>query len=267
MSRACAAVFAAVVVAGAALIAAVPAGGAAPLPAGAVPAPTAQNPPVPSMAAAPPDDIMRGQDLFAVHCASCHGTAAEGTPDGIPLRGIGAATLQFVLTTGRMPLADPHQPMVRRASTWSRRDIDDITAFVTWLSPGGPSVPAVNPAAGDLARGRKLFAENCAACHGAAGQGAAVGEGADAPDLYEATPLEVAEAVRIGPDPMPRFSENVISDADLNSVVRYVLYLRAPGDRGGLALGHVGPVAEGFVAWIVGFGALAVIVRMIGTTR
>lgn len=207
-----------------------------------------------------------GAQRYALHCASCHGTAGEGTDDGIPLRGIGAAAVDFVLATGRMPLADPANPMVRRPAIWSRREIDDLVAFVVSLGPGGPPVPTVRPEDGDLARGEQIYAGNCAPCHGGAAQGAAVGEGADAPDLYQATPLEIAEAVRVGPDPMPRFDPGIINQQDLNSLVRYVLFLRHPPDPGGLSLGHIGPVAEGFIAWAVGFAALAVIIRLIGTT-
>ncbi|HEV2283412.1 MAG TPA: c-type cytochrome [bacterium] len=224
-------------------------------------------PPLPAPASGPSGDARRGADLYALHCASCHGATGRGTGDGIPLLGIGAAAMDFALSTGRMPLANPHQPMVRGRSTWTRGDIDALVAFVTSLAPGGPPIPAVYPAGGDLTRGQQIFAANCAPCHGTAGQGAAVGEGADAPDLYEATPVEIAEAVRIGPAPMPRFDAGVIDQYDLNSLVRYVLLLRAPADPGGFSLGHLGPVAEGFIAWVVGFAGLVVIIRLVGTTR
>ncbi|HLW47766.1 MAG TPA: c-type cytochrome [bacterium] len=237
--------------------------------------PARQPPPhaAPRAAAAPPapprsasgGDVRRGADLFALHCASCHGSIGQGTPDGIPLAGIGAAAVDFVLATGRMPLSDPHQPMMRRGSNWTRRQIDDIVAFVTSLGPGGPPIPVVHPEAGDLTTGGQIYAENCAPCHGASGQGAAVGGGADAPDLYEATAVEVAEAVRIGPDPMPRFDTRQINAHELDSLVRYVEFLPRLPDRGGFSLGHIGPVAEGFIAWIVGLGAIVVIVRLIGT--
>jgi len=210
--------------------------------------------------------VLPGAQLYAVHCASCHGAMGEGTDNGIPLRDIGAAAVDFVLATGRMPLADPGNPMVRRPATWSRREIDEVVAFVVSFGPGGPPVPAVHPESGDLARGEQIFAANCAPCHGGAAQGAAVGEGADAPDLHQASPLEIAEAVRVGPDPMPRFDPGIINQPDLDSVVRYVLFLRHPPDPGGLSLGHIGPVAEGFIAWAVGFAALVVVIRLIGTT-
>jgi len=226
----------------------------------------AQTPPPPSPASASSAEVRRGADLYALHCASCHGAAAQGTADGAPVLGAGAAALDFVLSTGRMPLADPRQPMVRHRSEWSRRDIDAIVAFVVSLAPGGPPIPAVHPEGGDLAHGRQIFAANCAPCHGTAGQGAAVGEGADAPDLHDARPVEIAEAVRIGPDPMPAFDAAIIGQHDLDSLVRYVVFLRTPPDPGGFALGHLGPVAEGFIAWCVGFAGLVVIIRLIGTT-
>jgi ubiquinol-cytochrome c reductase cytochrome c subunit len=229
---------------------------------------TSPPPPAPpSVAASPPGDgLRRGADLFALHCASCHGAAGQGTADGVPLYDVGAAAVDFVLSSGRMPLANPGQPMVRHPPRWTRPDIDAIVAFVTSIVPGGPRIPVVRPEAGDLARGQQVFFANCAPCHGGAAQGAAVGEGADAPDLYKATPVEIAEAVRIGPNPMPRFDEGVIDQRDLDSLVRYVVSLRTPPDPGGWSLGHVGPVAEGFVAWAVGFAGLLAVIRLIGTT-
>jgi ubiquinol-cytochrome c reductase cytochrome c subunit len=110
-----------------------------------------------------------------------------------------------------------------------------------------------------------VFAANCQACHGAVGQGATVGEGAEAPPLYPASELDIAEAVRVGPDPMPRFDPDLLDQYDLDSLVKYVVWLRHPPDLGGLSMGHVGPVAEGFVAWVVGLGTLVLVIRAIGT--
>jgi ubiquinol-cytochrome c reductase cytochrome c subunit len=201
-----------------------------------------------------------------VHCASCHGAAGEGTKDGIPLRGIGPATVDFVVRTGRMPLTDPGQPMYRRPTEWTAQQVADVVAYVASLVPGGPAVPSVHPDAGSLPHGRDVYAANCQACHGAVAQGATVGEGAEAPSLAQSSALDIAEAVRVGPLPMPRFDPDIMSQYDLDSLARYVLWLRHPPDRGGFNLGHVGPVAEGFVAWVVGLGALMLVIRAIGTT-
>ena len=55
--------------------------------------------------------IAEGKALFAVGCASCHGLNGEGQVDapiqGPPLAGVGAAAVDFQVSTGRMPMAKP----------------------------------------------------------------------------------------------------------------------------------------------------------------
>jgi len=69
----------------------------------------------------------------------------------------------------------------------------------------------------------------------------------------------------VGPGSMPVFGPDTIDDGELASIVRYVEYLKDPDDRGGLGLGRLGPIPEGFVAWVFGLGAMLVAVRWIGT--
>jgi ubiquinol-cytochrome c reductase cytochrome c subunit len=63
----------------------------------------------------------------------------------------------------------------------------------------------------------------------------------------------------------------VLSDQDVSDIARYVNYAQTQAgarngeDAGGFSLAHLGPVAEGFVAWLFGLGALALFVRAIGT--
>ncbi len=85
-----------------------------------------------------------------------------------------------------------------------------------------------------------------------------------APDLHVSTPRQIAEAVRIGPTTMPQFDPSTISDTELDSLVRYVLYLRHPDERGGAGLTEAGPLIEGFVALLVGLGLIMLITRFIG---
>jgi ubiquinol-cytochrome c reductase cytochrome c subunit len=66
---------------------------------------------------------------------------------------------------------------------------------------------------------------------------------------------------------MPPFTEEQLSEADMDSVVRYLLFLRDGEDRGGLGLGHVGPVVEGLIGWLVGLGLLVLVIRLTGTSR
>jgi ubiquinol-cytochrome c reductase cytochrome c subunit len=61
------------------------------------------------------------------------------------------------------------------------------------------------------------------------------------------------------------FGPDTLSDQQISDIASYVQYLHHPNDRGGLALGHLGPIPEGFVAWVVGLGLLLLAARLIGT--
>jgi ubiquinol-cytochrome c reductase cytochrome c subunit len=95
------------------------------------------------------------------------------------------------------------------------------------------------------------------------GQGGYV-TGALPPALVEATPRQVAEAVRIGPYVMPAFSRSSISDRQLDSIVRYVEFTKQPTRPGGWGLGFIGPVPEGLVTWFIAIPALLVLCLLLG---
>lgn len=211
------------------------------------------------------EEVERGFDLYAAGCSTCHGLEGQGTDQGPSLVGVGAAAVEFMLSTGRMPLADPAEQPVRNAPAYDPDEIAAIVTYVTSLGPGGEPIPVVDPGSGDLARGRSVYSANCLACHGAGAQGASVGGGAVAPPLDESTHTQLAEAPRIGPGVMPVFDERVIDEGDMNSLVRYVVSLRSGQDRGGLSLGRVGTVTEGLVGWLFGLGVLVLVIRLTGT--
>lgn len=64
---------------------------------------------------------------------------------------------------------------------------------------------------------------------------------------------------------MPQFGPQTLSDNDVNSLARYLLWVRDNGREGGLQLGRVGPVAEGLVAVVIGLGALILVIRLTGS--
>jgi ubiquinol-cytochrome c reductase cytochrome c subunit len=212
-----------------------------------------------------PAEIEAGRQLYLVACTTCHGMEGEGVEDrGPSLIGVGAASADFYLTTGRMPLDRPRAQAERKRVAYTPAQIRQLIAYVASLGPG-PPIPRIDPEHGNLSEGNRLYANNCAPCHSSAGAGGALGHAVYAPPLDQATPLQVAEAVRIGPGAMPVFGPEAINDEQLASIVRYVEYLRHPDDRGGFGLGHLGPIPEGFVAWVVGLGAMLMAVRWIGT--
>jgi ubiquinol-cytochrome c reductase cytochrome c subunit len=221
--------------------------------------------PAPAPTASNPADVAGGRQLYQLACTTCHGNEGEGVEDrGPTLIGVGAASADFYLSTGRMPLDRPRAQAERKRVAYTPVQIRQLVAYVASLGPG-PAIPRVSPSAGDLAEGNRLYANNCAPCHSSAGAGGALGHAVYAPPLNRSTPVQVAEAIRIGPGAMPVFSERTLDDEQLASVVRYVEYLRHPDDRGGFGLGHLGPIPEGFVAWVVGLGAMLMAVRWIGT--
>jgi ubiquinol-cytochrome c reductase cytochrome c subunit len=124
----------------------------------------------------------------------------------------------------------------------------------------------VHPSRGSLPDGQRLFALDCAGCHTIQGQGGIV-TGAIVPALNDVTPAQVAEAIRIGPYVMPRFSQGELSNAQVDSIARYVRDFQHPENRGGWGLGRIGPIPEGMVAWLLGAAALVLVARLIGERR
>lgn len=206
--------------------------------------------------------IAQGRALYENGCSSCHGIALRGLPGVAPsLRGVGPGPVDFYLSTGRMPLGNPRDEPQRSTPLYKRGQILALVAFVS--SFGGPPAPSADPSKGDLARGFHEFTLNCAGCHQIVGRGGLT-LGAVVPNLQEATPLQVAEAVRMGPYLMPHFDAQQIDQHDLDSIARYVLWTRHPDDAGGWGIYNIGPIPEGIVAWFVALLALLIVARLIG---
>jgi ubiquinol-cytochrome c reductase cytochrome c subunit len=220
-----------------------------------------------------------GKRLYGRYCVACHGDNGYGVTRprtagagplraqttqravGPSLRGVGALAADFYLRTGYMPL--PRIGVApRRRRPLDEAQIRALTAFVASLGRG-PAVPTPHPEQGDLSAGQRLFTEHCAGCHQIAARGGYV-PGAVPPALDRATPTQIAEAVRIGPNVMPRFSRRSIDDRELDSIIRYVGYARHPDDPGGWAIGHIGPVPEGLVTWFLGAAALLAVCLTVG---
>lgn len=222
---------------------------------------------------APPKALIPlGEALYQQNCASCHGVRAngvpaEGTPGAYPnLRGLGPATIDFWVSSGRMPAADPRQVQaLRKNPRLTKVQALAVAAWVNSLAPATPFIPVVHDVKkSDVAEGFSLFALNCAACHTITGGGDALASNTYAPSLRNIPATQVAEAIRTGPGNMPRFTGN-LTDQQVRSVVGYVtIHIQHPTNPGGFGLGGLGPVAEGFVGLALGVGLLALIGFWIG---
>jgi quinol---cytochrome-c reductase cytochrome c subunit len=216
-----------------------------------------------------------GSQLYAANCASCHGIAGRGVPQpggtrgagnikgqGPSLIGVGAQAADFYLTTGFMPLGDPHEQPWRHRVLFTKTELNALTEYVASLGQG-PPIPHPNPAAGNVSEGFHLFTDHCAGCHQVVAEGGYVTD-ARVPLIKQSTPTQIAEAVRVGPYLMPRFSRKHISDRQLNSIIAYLEASKQPNDRGGWGIGHIGPVPEGMVTWFIAAVALVGLCVLIG---
>src|SRR5581483_11665926 len=140
--------------------------------------------------------------IFLRDCAVCHGADARGTNRGPSLAHEGTASLDYWISTGRMPLSSPGAAPSRGTPKYPRRTIDALVRYVQSIDGGGgPSIPVVNLATANVAAGGELFRLNCAACHSWAGGGGALTARA-APSTHQATATQIAEAIRVGPGRM-----------------------------------------------------------------
>jgi ubiquinol-cytochrome c reductase cytochrome c subunit len=207
----------------------------------------------------------QGRVLFLEGCATCHGDDARGLPGQAPsLHGVGARAADFYLSTGRMPLSNPRDEPTRSRPAYERPDIDALVAYVGSLGRG-PAVPRVRPDEGRVDAGLHTFTVNCAGCHqvGAAG-GIVTGGVAPRLDDPDVAPTQIGEAIRVGPFLMPAFNERHITEQDVNDLARYLALTQQPDDRGGWGIGHIGPIPEGMVAWLLAGSALLLVARLIG---
>jgi ubiquinol-cytochrome c reductase cytochrome c subunit len=212
-------------------------------------------------------EIQTGYELFENHCSFCHGARANGSTGIAPnLQGLGPGTIQLWLATGWMPLKTPSAQPDNKPPSFNPQHIKDIALWVASLHKGGVSFPPklhINSA--NLADGFSLFTDNCAPCHTITGAGDALADGYHAPPLHGVTAQEIYDAVRSGPQNMPQFSTSNITPAQLRDIIKYVTReIKHPTSPGGLALGGVGPVAEGFVGLFIGVGGCLLAAYWVG---
>jgi ubiquinol-cytochrome c reductase cytochrome c subunit len=221
------------------------------------------------------EQIEEGRRLFAVGCSSCHGLHAEGGTNGEgrlagpSLIGVGAAAVDFQVSTGRMPAAQTGAQVPQKPPAYSEQEIAALAAYIASLAPG-PAVPAEesydisNATQAEVVRGGELFRTNCTACHNFSGRGGALPNGRYAPSLMSTTPRNMYQAMLTGPQQMPVFSDAVMLPEDKRAIIAYIVSLQQQTDPGGFGLGRLGPVSEGLWGWLLGMGLLVTVAVWIG---
>ena len=210
-------------------------------------------------AAATTTQIAEGKKIFAAGCSSCHGLNAEGSSIAPSLIGVGAASVDFQVGTGRMPMADMSQQAMRKTPVYNAEQTAALAAYVASLAPGPSSVDGANlnyERDGNTAQGGELFRTNCAMCHNFSAQGGALTQGKYAPTLMGVEAKHIYEAMITGPQSMPVFSDKTITPQEKLSIIKYLKNAETAKPQGGMSLGRVGPVTEGLFGWVVGLGLL-----------
>lgn len=211
--------------------------------------------------------IEEGRQLFLKGCSSCHGLNAEGASSGPTLIGVGAASVDFQVGTGRMPMADVTQQVMRKKPVYNEEETAALAAYVASLAPG-PEIPTEDQLNyerdGNAAEGGALFRTNCAMCHNAAGQGGALTQGKYAPTLMGVSAKHIYEAMVTGPQSMPIFADTTMPQDQKMSIIKFIKAIEEDKNIGGAALGRVGPVTEGLFAWVVGLGLLIIMAVWLG---
>lgn len=208
-----------------------------------------------------PGDPEQGRKLFLANCSTCHGTGGQGASAGPSLIGVGAASFDFQVGTGRMPLAATAPQAPQNDVKFSDQDVADLAAYGATLGPG-PGIPAPREVAAltdeeRIQEGNELFRINCAMCHNVVGAGGALTRGKYAPALEGVSEKHIYEAMVTGPQSMPVFNNANITPEEKQSIISYLKYIEEQPPPGGLALGSLGPVTEGLFAWI---GLLGIII-------
>ena len=209
-------------------------------------------------------EAQQGQELFDNSCITCHGRDAQGVVGrGPSLIGVGSASVDFQVGTGRMPMTRQEAQAEEKKPQFTPAQIKQLGAYIQALG-GGPELPT-GPLADDLstnpdslARGGELFRKNCTSCHGYGGAGGALSSGKSAPSLHSATAEELYAAMLTGPQSMPVFGDNQLTPDQKREIITYVtVQLQQDKDPGGVFnLGRYGPVTEGLAIFGIGITIL-----------
>ncbi|MEW2381960.1 cytochrome c [Micromonospora sp. NPDC047707] len=200
-----------------------------------------------------------GKALFDVSCVTCHGRNAQGVEGrGPSLIGVGAASVEFQVSTGRMPMARQEAQAQRKPEVFTDEETRQLAQYIQELG-GGPVVPAGDNLHEDanIAAGGELFRINCSQCHAFGGGGGALSSGKYAPSLNPATDRQIYAAMLSGPQNMPVFGDNQITPEQKADIIAYIQEtLKHDQDPGGFNLGRYGPSTEGLAIFLVGIVAL-----------
>jgi cytochrome c oxidase cbb3-type subunit 3 len=182
-------------------------------------------------AAADPAARAAGQKLFLTYCAQCHSSDAGGSR-GFPnltdndwLYGGEPETIKTTILNGRNGVMPPFGPVLGDGG------VKDVAHYVRSLS--GLTADSIR-----VVRGKPLFAQNCAACHGPEGKGT---QALGAPNLtdktwlYGSSEATIIETVTKGRNNVMPAQKDFLGEARVHVLASYVYSLSHPELKQGAA--------------------------------
>jgi len=170
-----------------------------------------------------------GQKLFLNHCAQCHASDGGGLR-GFPnltdrdwLYGGDPETIKTTIMEGRNGIMPPF------GSELGAEGAKDLAHYVMSLS--GMAADSIR-----VARGRPLFAQTCAACHGAEGKGNPLLGAPNLTDkiwLYGAGEETIIETIEKGRNNQMPAHKDLLTPAKVHLLTTYVVSLSRPGGTAG----------------------------------
>ena len=165
-----------------------------------------------------------GQKLFLNNCAQCHasdGAGSRGFPnltDNDWLYGGDPATIKVTITEGRNGIMPPFGPALGEQGT------KDVAHYVMSLS--GMANDSIR-----TSRGKPLFAQTCAACHGAEGKGNPQLGAPNLTDktwLYGAGEAVIIEGITRGRNNQMPAHKELLTASKIHLLTAYVTSLSQP---------------------------------------
>lgn len=177
--------------------------------------------------------LERGAETFASLCTSCHGPQGQGLI-GPALQGtkLNKDALVKAVTRGRQTNRVPMPAWgAEDGGPLKKHQIEDVVFFIqNWddrllREAAGKHAAAVHLPDDPVALGKQAFTTvGCSFCHGGGGEGTNF-----APPLGGKTREQVVKQVRQPRTPlMPAFTQQHLSDANLEKIVTFLITLKAP---------------------------------------
>lgn len=158
-----------------------------------------------------------GQELYSLHCAECHGSEGQGSALAFQIQNPIINYATFLTRNGRTSVSFDVDMPAFSESALSNDEMNSVFYFLR-------QAPKPTDGAG-------LFARFCANCHGSDGRGGEVN--VDVVEEAQDKPEEVLETVREGEgvsaaerfEYMPKFSQDDLTDAEVNKITQFLLSL------------------------------------------